>query len=181
MPEHDHGGRAVGEAAEVLEHDGDLGIEREGRGDVEEVTGEYQEVDAGRLGEHPVQLAQVVVQITDQQDAHRPLSHPSTTSAPWSAIERRLIERRRRCATLWAVTVHRLRYQGPAAMTVRVATAVADADGVDLLSSEPPKLVDAGTVALEMAVEGDADSVSRAVAMIRDDLPVGASIEITEG
>ena len=65
-------------------------------------------------------------------------------------------------------------------MTVRVATAVADADGVELLSSEPPSLVDAGTVALEMAVEGDADSVSRAVAMLRDDLPVGASIEITE-
>ena len=40
-------------------------------------------------------------------------------------------------------------------MTVRVATAVADADGVELLSSEPPSLVDAGTVALEMAVEGD--------------------------
>ena len=65
-------------------------------------------------------------------------------------------------------------------MTVRVATAVADADGVELLSSEPPSLVDAGTVALEMAVEGDADSVSRAVAMLRDDLPVGASIEITD-
>ena len=45
-------------------------------------------------------------------------------------------------------------------MTVRVATALADADGVDLLSSEPPELVDAGTVALEMAVDGDADSVS---------------------
>ena len=66
-------------------------------------------------------------------------------------------------------------------MTVRVATAVADADGVELLSSEPPSLVDAGTIALEMAVEGEADSVSRAVAMLRDDLPVGASIEITEG
>ena len=65
-------------------------------------------------------------------------------------------------------------------MTVRVATAVADADGVELVSSEPPSLVDAGTVVLEMAVEGDADSVSRAVAMLRDDLPVDASIEITE-
>ncbi len=78
------------------------------------------------------------------------------------------------------MTVHRLRYQGPAAMTVRVATAVADADGVELVSSEPPSLVDSGTVVLEMAVEGDADSVSRAVAMLRDDLPVDASIEITE-
>ena len=65
-------------------------------------------------------------------------------------------------------------------MTVRVATAVADADGVELLSSEPPSLVDAGTVALEMAVEGDPDSVTRAVALLRDGLPVGAAIEITD-
>ena len=65
-------------------------------------------------------------------------------------------------------------------MTVRVATAVADADGVELLSSEPPSRVDSGTVVLEMAVEGDDDSVSRAVAMLRDDLPVDASIEFTE-
>jgi hypothetical protein len=79
------------------------------------------------------------------------------------------------------VTVHRLRYQGPAALTVRVATAVADADGVELISSEPPLLVNAGTVALEMAVEGDADSVSRALARLRDDLPGGASIELAEG
>ena len=43
------------------------------------------------LGEHPVELAQVVVQIADQQDAHRPLSHPSTTSAPWSAIDGRTV------------------------------------------------------------------------------------------
>jgi hypothetical protein len=63
-------------------------------------------------------------------------------------------------------------------MAVRVATAVADADGVELMSSEPPSLVDAGTVALEMAVEGDADSVSRAVAMLRDGLPRDASIEV---
>ena len=63
-------------------------------------------------------------------------------------------------------------------MTVRVATAVADADGVELISSEPPSLVDAGTVALEMAVEGDADSVSLALARLRDDLPGGASIEL---
>ena len=66
-------------------------------------------------------------------------------------------------------------------MTVRVATAVADADGVELISSEPPSLVGAGTVALEMAVEGDPDSVSQALARLREDLPGGASIELAEG
>ena len=66
-------------------------------------------------------------------------------------------------------------------MTVRVATAVADAAGVELISSEPPSLVDTGTVALEMAVEGDADSVALALARLRDDLPGGASIELADG
>jgi hypothetical protein len=66
-------------------------------------------------------------------------------------------------------------------MAVRVVTAVADADGVELISSDPPSRFDAGTVTLDMALEGDAESVSTALAMLRDDLRGAASIELADG
>jgi hypothetical protein len=76
------------------------------------------------------------------------------------------------------VTVYRIRFEGPAALAMGVATALADADGVDLTSSKQPSILDKNTVELSVSVEGDRDAVARAVATIRDELPDGASIEI---
>jgi hypothetical protein len=77
------------------------------------------------------------------------------------------------------VTVYHVTFEGPAALTLRVATALADASGVELISSDQPLNVADGRVALRVAVEGAFDAVADAVATIRADLPSDASIEIT--
>jgi hypothetical protein len=59
-----------------------------------------------------------------------------------------------------------------------VATALADADGVDLTSSSQPSIVDGNTVELTFAVDGAHDDIAAALSTISDDLPRGASIEI---
>ncbi len=74
---------------------------------------------------------------------------------------------------------YRVRLAGPAAITLRLATTLADADGVDLTSSEQPVALADGTVALNVVVEGTFDDVSDAVAGIRGDLPSDASIDLT--
>jgi hypothetical protein len=78
------------------------------------------------------------------------------------------------------IVTYRVRFLGPAALAVRVATALADADGVDLISSEPPTNRDENTVQLDLAVQGALDAVAAAVESIRNGLPKGASIEIVE-
>jgi hypothetical protein len=82
-------------------------------------------------------------------------------------------------ATLGGVTIYRVRFEGPSALTLRVATALADASGVELISSDQPLNLANGKIALSVAVEGAFDAVADAVAKIRDDLPSDASIEIT--
>ena len=77
------------------------------------------------------------------------------------------------------MTTYRVRFEGPSALTLRVATALADANGVELVSSDQPLSLAEGTVALNVAVEGAFDAVAAAVANIRADLPSDASIEIT--
>jgi hypothetical protein len=76
------------------------------------------------------------------------------------------------------VTVYRIRFEGPAALAVRVATALADADGVELTSSAQPSILDENMVELDVSVEGVRDAVALAVSSIRNELPAGASIEI---
>ena len=76
------------------------------------------------------------------------------------------------------MTVYKIRFEGPAVLAVGVATALADADGVDLTSSSQPSILDANTVELHLTAEGPRESVAGAVARIRDGLPDGASIEI---
>jgi hypothetical protein len=78
------------------------------------------------------------------------------------------------------VTVYRIRFEGPAALAVRVATALADADGVELTSSEQPSLLDENRAVLNVSVEGTHEAVAVAVAMINGGLPDSASIEITD-
>lgn len=78
------------------------------------------------------------------------------------------------------MTVYRIRFEGPAALAVRVATALADADGVELTSSEQPSVLDEGTVELNVTVKGTRDAVAAAVSSVRGGLPDGASIEIAD-
>ena len=52
------------------------------------------------------------------------------------------------------VTSFRVRFEGPVALVVDVATALADAEGVELTSSDQPITVDEGVVALDLTVEG---------------------------
>ena len=77
------------------------------------------------------------------------------------------------------MTSYRVRVEGPTAVTLSVATALADADGVELTSSDQPVTRNESMVALDVTVEGAFEAVADAVASIRDSLPTGASIEIT--
>ena len=77
------------------------------------------------------------------------------------------------------MTNHRVRFEGPAGQALRVATALADAEGVELVSSDQPVTLDHQTVELSLTVEGTFDAVADAVAGIRGAIPPGAAIEIT--
>ena len=79
------------------------------------------------------------------------------------------------------VTSFRVRFEGPVALVVDVATALAEAEGVELTSSDQPITVDEGVVALDLTVEGAFDAVSVAVAGIREGLPAEASIDVAGG
>ena len=77
------------------------------------------------------------------------------------------------------MTSYRVRVEGPTAVTLSVATALADADGVELTSSDQAVTRNESMVALDVTVQGAFEAVADAVASIRDSLPPGASIEIT--
>jgi hypothetical protein len=79
----------------------------------------------------------------------------------------------------WGVPSYRVRFEGSPPLALRVATALADAAGIELTSSDPPLNLADGKVALNVAVDGAFDAVADAVATIRGDLPSDASIEIT--
>jgi hypothetical protein len=79
------------------------------------------------------------------------------------------------------VTQYCVRFEGPASLALRVMTALADAEGVELVSSDQPAALDDATVALNVAVEGSFDEVADAVATIRGEIPSGASLEIAAG
>ncbi len=78
------------------------------------------------------------------------------------------------------MTVYRISFVGPATRAVGVATALADADGVDLISSKQPFTIDADTVDLEVTVAGTRQAVADAVSSIRAGMPKGSSIEIVD-
>ena len=77
------------------------------------------------------------------------------------------------------VSSYRVRFEGPAAVALSVATAIADAEGVELISSDQPVTLGANIVALIVTVEGAFDAVADAVASIRGGMPAEASIEIS--
>jgi len=77
------------------------------------------------------------------------------------------------------VSAHRIDYRGPSSFAVSAARLLADADGVELTSSQPPKRIDEENVELSVTVEGETDEVLDAVASVRAVLPDGAAITIS--
>jgi hypothetical protein len=79
------------------------------------------------------------------------------------------------------VTTYHVRFEGPVELALRVATALADADGVDLTSSDAPTPRRSGLVGLDVTVDGLPDDVIAAVGGVRSWLPDGATIDIVTG
>lgn len=79
------------------------------------------------------------------------------------------------------MSTYRIRFVGPAALAVGVATALADAADVDLMSSERMSSTDQHVISLDLSVEGPPTAVGDAVSRIRADLPNDATIEIAAG
>jgi hypothetical protein len=59
---------------------------------------------------------------------------------------------------------------------------LADAEGIELRSSQPPERRDdpVGTVVLGLTVEGTTEAVGDAVRLVRDGLPPEATIDVEE-
>jgi len=76
------------------------------------------------------------------------------------------------------VTTHQVKYEGPSSLAVRVATLLADAEGIDLRSAEKQDLGDGSVdaVVLTLTVEASADDVTEAIGRIGVGLPEGATI-----
>jgi hypothetical protein len=79
------------------------------------------------------------------------------------------------------VTSHRITFEGPAAWAVGIATALADADGVELTGSDPITKIDDHTVRLGMSVDGSIEAVAAVVAALRSELSSGATITVVDG
>ena len=78
------------------------------------------------------------------------------------------------------MAAHQITYEGPPSLAVRAATMLADADGVELVSSQPPERRDKGAdkVVLAFTVEGTANAVMAAVRLIGESLPPTATMTI---
>ncbi len=78
------------------------------------------------------------------------------------------------------MTARRITYAGPSSLAVATATMLADFEGIDLTSSEPPARGDGprGTVVLLLTVEGADEAVDAAVGHLRAGLPPGATIDV---
>jgi hypothetical protein len=78
------------------------------------------------------------------------------------------------------MTTHRIIYHGPASLAVQTATMLANAEGIELASSEAPGSRTSGDVRLALTIKGSTDAIIDAVARIREGLPLGATITIGE-
>jgi hypothetical protein len=74
------------------------------------------------------------------------------------------------------VTERHIRFEGDAGEALDVATAIADAEGVDLTSSAPPVAVADGKVRLDFVVSGSIERLDAALRQIDAGLPAGNSI-----
>lgn len=71
---------------------------------------------------------------------------------------------------------HRITFEGPPPVAVRVATALAGAEGVDLTAQAPEPGGTAERVVLVLTAEGSVGDVAAAVTTIEAELPVGAAL-----
>jgi hypothetical protein len=78
------------------------------------------------------------------------------------------------------VTSFRISYEGPRSFAVRAATLLAEAEGVELTSSEPPARRDGDSVVLALTVEATAQAVDDALSAIAPQLPSGATMLLDE-
>ncbi len=78
------------------------------------------------------------------------------------------------------VTMYRVRVEAPTAGALQVVTALADASGVDLVSSGHPSKLTDDTVELIVEVDGSRAAVESAIDAIRDELVDGASISLDD-
>ena len=74
----------------------------------------------------------------------------------------------------------RISYEGPPSFAVRAATLLAEADGVELTSSEPPDHRDGDSVMLALTVEATEEAVDGALSAIAAHLPPDATMRIDE-
>ena len=74
------------------------------------------------------------------------------------------------------MTSFRISYEGPRSFAVRAATLLAEADGIELTSSEPPARRDDDAVMLALTVEATAEDVEDALGAIAAQLPPGATM-----
>ena len=80
------------------------------------------------------------------------------------------------------MTVFQISYRGPVTRAVEAAAALAAADGVELKSSERTERdEEAGIVVLVLSVEGTEQAITDALALVREGLPSGATIDIEDG
>jgi len=80
------------------------------------------------------------------------------------------------------VTAHRITYEGPAALAMGAATALADAEGVELTSADRPEPL-AGLpdrARLAVTVEGAPEDVAEAVALVRAGLPADCELTVAD-
>ena len=81
------------------------------------------------------------------------------------------------------MSAYRVRYEGPSSLAVRAATMLAEAEGIELTSSQPPERrpgpVEVAVLAL--TVKGQASAVMDAVEAVRGRLPEDAMITVEEG
>lgn len=80
------------------------------------------------------------------------------------------------------MTSHQVQYDGPSSLAVPVATLLADADGIDLISAEKQENSDgpAESVILVLTVEGTTEAVVAAVESVRAGLPAEASLTVED-
>ena len=79
------------------------------------------------------------------------------------------------------MTSHQVKYEGPSALAVGVATLLADSKGIDLRSAEKHGDADAAVeTVLVLTIEGTSQDVMDAVGSIRTGLPPEARITVVD-
>ncbi|MDQ1424929.1 MAG: hypothetical protein QOD72_2427 [Acidimicrobiaceae bacterium] len=78
------------------------------------------------------------------------------------------------------MTSFRISYEGPRSFAVRAATLLAEADGIELTSSEPPAHLDDDSVRLALTVHATAPAIADALSAIAAHLPRHATMRIDD-